>query len=478
MRKKSIIGAIFATAFSFASLTQAAEVSVLNIITTDLIANQSTGLLYASVPGSAGSEYGNSVVEIDPNQGTITHVLPVGSEPSVLALSDDGTTLYVSLNGSNSIRKVDLQSMTMELPFYLGSDDYYGPFTAEDIAVDPFNPDVVAVSLKVDRFSPRHRGVAIFDRGIQRVTTTADHTGSNRIEYSTSSERLYGYNNETTEYGLRELIVDQIGVSEVSVWKQYISGFGVDIHAHGNVVYATTGVAIDMNESSPTILGRYPISGTASEILIDDFEHLAYFLVGNKIEFFDLDTYILLGTIPLPTIPSDKTDDLVIYQQNKFALRVTDGNQIMFIDAVPGDQDGDGIEDYMDNCPETANPDQLDTDQDSLGDPCDPYPNDADNSAACLVETQMQHDFIDYLNSLNQQVQSDLSSCQTETQYLDATISQLQSANTQLLLENKQIKDELTALKNSIDTDKDGVPDYLDLCPDTRKNKIVDANGC
>ncbi|MFP4600988.1 MAG: thrombospondin type 3 repeat-containing protein [Persicimonas sp.] len=36
------------------------------------------------------------------------------------------------------------------------------------------------------------------------------------------------------------------------------------------------------------------------------------------------------------------------------------------------DADGDGIDDSMDNCPNTPNPDQTDTDGDGLGDACDP----------------------------------------------------------------------------------------------------------
>src|SRR5579883_148750 len=37
------------------------------------------------------------------------------------------------------------------------------------------------------------------------------------------------------------------------------------------------------------------------------------------------------------------------------------------------DEDGDGIPDVMDNCPGIANADQRDTDQDGVGDACDPH---------------------------------------------------------------------------------------------------------
>lgn len=41
---------------------------------------------------------------------------------------------------------------------------------------------------------------------------------------------------------------------------------------------------------------------------------------------------------------------------------------------APADRDKDGVPDVNDNCPDKANPSQLDSDQDGLGDECDPTP--------------------------------------------------------------------------------------------------------
>jgi len=55
-----------------------------------------------------------------------------------------------------------------------------------------------------------------------------------------------------------------------------------------------------------------------------------------------------------------------------------DTTVIMSIVDVSGDVDQDGIADSEDNCPIVANPDQLDTDADLIGDACDPDFTDKD----------------------------------------------------------------------------------------------------
>jgi len=63
----------------------------------------------------------------------------------------------------------------------------------------------------------------------------------------------------------------------------------------------------------------------------------------------------------------------------------------------PLDTDGDGIEDDADNCPDTANSDQTDTDYDGAGNACDPDDDDdgvADGTDNCpLIINSDQDDF-------------------------------------------------------------------------------------
>jgi len=114
----------------------------------DGLYNPVDGLVYVSVPSSAGPPLGNSVVSVDPATGSVGQPLLVGSEPNHLALSSDGATLWVGLDGAGSVVRVDLRSRTVSASGYLGSKGgiYDAPGTATALAALPGSSTSVAVS--------------------------------------------------------------------------------------------------------------------------------------------------------------------------------------------------------------------------------------------------------------------------------------------------------------------------------------------
>ena len=83
--------------------------TVLPIAARDLVYNAARNELYASVAGDAAA-YPNTIVVIDPSTSSVVSTIPIGSNPRTLALSDDGSTLWVGIDGAHAFRKVTMGS--------------------------------------------------------------------------------------------------------------------------------------------------------------------------------------------------------------------------------------------------------------------------------------------------------------------------------------------------------------------------------
>ena len=275
------------------------QVNTLNLTTNDLVYDSVTNKIYVSIPSANGSN-GNSIGVINPNTYLLENTIFIGSEPTILAISDNGQYIYSGFSGSSTVRRFDVASQTAGLQFSLGSDSSTGSYYAEDIEVMPSQPTTIAISRKNNGFSPRHEGVVIYDNNVMRPTTTPDHTGSNRIEF-TSQNSLIGYNNETTEFGIRRLSVNSSGVSNVSVTQNVLSNFYLDFIYKDNYMYSFDGKVVDIT-TAPFVIGQF--SNATGPVVYDSYYNrvcfASYDFSGNiTFKRFNPNTFLLYDSLPI-----------------------------------------------------------------------------------------------------------------------------------------------------------------------------------
>jgi hypothetical protein len=273
-----------------------------NLTANDLVYDPLRNKIYASVPSSA-NQNANHVVAVNPATGAVSAPIFAGSSPNKLALSADGQYLYVGIDGAASVRRINLGTQTAEIQFPLGS-GYCGPQTAEDMVVLIDDPHAVAVSRRNSGCSPRHEGVAIYDDGVKRPDETNSHTGSNVIEPSDTSNILYGYNNETSEFGFRVMEVNRDGVRVDSV-SHNLYGFYNDITFDPvtALIYASNGVVYD--PKTDMLAGTYAASGLVYPdspknrvfILTSSFWSEAELKIFNQSQYTPLDSFPITGSL-------------------------------------------------------------------------------------------------------------------------------------------------------------------------------------
>jgi len=295
---------------------------VIDLTVNDLVYDEVRNLFYGSVP-STDSAHPNKIIAFD-EQGVIAWSVFAGSEPTVMAMSDDGSFLYVGLDGAGAVARVNLSAKSVDLTFSLGS-GAFGTRFPEDITVLPAAPGSVAISLYRKNVSPRHDGVAVFDDGVQRSNITQDHTGSNRIEPSNTAARLYGYNSETSEHGFRRLTVDGDGVVEQDVTLGLIAGFGVDIVYASGRIYSTNGTIV--NAEARTLIGSFVLPQQfGNSVAPDPSAGRVFFLhsfPSTTITMYNSNTFAFLDSVEVPEA-NDSADGLIRWGDSGLAFFTED----------------------------------------------------------------------------------------------------------------------------------------------------------
>jgi hypothetical protein len=227
-----------------------AYTAYIGIANNSMVYNPVNGLLYVSVPSSAGAPYGNSVVSVDPETGTLGTPIAVGSEPDRLAVTADGKYLWVGLDGASAVRKVDLTAGAAGLQFSLGGNNaiYATPPTALALAALPGATDsvVVATSSKL----------AIYDSG------TVRGTGANVTAYALQTDATRGeiYAGQSGSYSVYTYSASGLTQKATASNGTYVTSSDDDMQVAGGRTYTDMGTVYDAEGG--TLLGTFYAAGT------------------------------------------------------------------------------------------------------------------------------------------------------------------------------------------------------------------------
>lgn len=315
-----------------------ATVQSLTLSTNDLVFDSKRGVLYASMNRTANA--GNSVVTIDPASGTATQALPVEGLPTVLAISDDCSALYVGIStpaapptatpqidGADSVGRIDLASMTPGPLVSLGTNNT-SKLSAGRIAAVPGSATQYMVSRREPGLQPDFAGLALYD-GVTLVAQLDSFYGGGDsiafIDHSTLVGLRYSSPSELIRYHLTST-----AITPGTYVEGVIAGVsGIQIAFGSGWIFASDGHALNATTLEP--LGKYGdglISSYPTAAPIPDADGATVWFVGStngstSLLSFDRTTFQLRRKISLPSALSNASP-LVRWSPTGFALRTYD----------------------------------------------------------------------------------------------------------------------------------------------------------
>jgi YVTN family beta-propeller protein len=254
-------------------------------------------LIYATVPAL------NEVAVINPsNPPTVQTTIPIGSTPSGICISPDGSTVYVADSGSDFVGVINTATQTAGSPIFLGSGN-----APTDIQMGTNGRLWVIVGGSVAQFTTTgasagpsvgaNGGVGFFLGG-SAIKTSSDQKTLYVAEYGNSPSYLYKY--------------DVSGTNPVGLIQIASGGNGEDLALSNNdsLVVATDGGGNDaapgpyqdavFRSSDFAMLGALPVGAYPGAFAFSPDNVVGYagtHFSSPNIQIYSLGTYLETGTI-------------------------------------------------------------------------------------------------------------------------------------------------------------------------------------
>jgi hypothetical protein len=289
------------------------------------------GLLYAAIPASA-TQNPNTIIPINPATGATMTPIPVASGPRALAVSGDGSELYVASTGV--LQRINLQTLAIEKTFNLPVDSEWGQTYAGEMHVVPGSPKSIVVELSAN-VDPAEDGAALYnDSGLVNWLPGVAARPPLAIDSFTFTSATSIYALPMTSTFFTSLQVTPAGLSGTGGEGEFNEQTGSIVRSDGTLLYTNSGEVWD--PSTQKLLGTYLESDGSqlfytAGVVPDKPNGHSYFLDGFGgglyIDVYDQASYALLGTVPFQSIYSPDATDLLRWGSKGFAFRAIDISQ-------------------------------------------------------------------------------------------------------------------------------------------------------
>jgi sugar lactone lactonase YvrE len=238
-----------------------------------------------TVPGD-DKGFGNELLALDPTNGAVRRRLEVGSEPSLIVVTDDASTAYVVLDGANLVVEVDLVAFAVRRSFPVGGREH-GYRTVVDIAAVPGRSDTIVVSLDLDTA----KGLWAYRNGAPLPEHDEGYPVGYRFEF-VSPTVVFSY----PQYGgfsgdsaLHEVTANGVRRHSTPVITDIGGGY-TDFESSGGLLYTNEGRRIDpVRRTVERIEGAFGVL----EVLPD--VHQVAYVDGSMLRVFSTVTKALLS---------------------------------------------------------------------------------------------------------------------------------------------------------------------------------------
>jgi hypothetical protein len=305
------------------------SIQALDIPATFLVYDKFSNRFYASIPDTAAAN-ASTVVAIDPATGAIVGSVALGKDPGVMALSSDGTALWVSIDGAGQIRRVDLPSLTPSTTIA------FAGMRAEEIKVKPGQPGAVAVEKRILGVTTGS-GTVMFVDGNQLPSAPQAFHSNTTFAFNETGTLLYGFNGLSSEFGFHTLEVRSDGLAEVSSASGLLEAYNIRLEYTAGRVYTTNGVVIDAERHLAIGAVSLPLPLFEMGVYPDAELGRIFWLTSNQLNVFDMNTLNRLAVVTLPVTVFQEhpsVDMLRLVRWGTDGLAFRDGKRI-FIFRTP-----------------------------------------------------------------------------------------------------------------------------------------------